>query len=54
VPIERMRAWETALIRYVETSHPEVGRDITEKKRITEDNEKKLRAALDTFKSTWQ
>ncbi|HBG74065.1 MAG: F0F1 ATP synthase subunit alpha [Chloroflexi bacterium GWB2_49_20] len=54
VPIERMRAWETALIRYMETSHPEVGRDITENKRITEDNDKKLRAALDTFKSTWQ
>jgi F-type H+-transporting ATPase subunit alpha len=54
VPIERMRAWETALIRYMETSHPEIGRDIIENKRITEDNDKKLRAALDTFKTTWQ
>ena len=52
--IERMRAWETALVRYMETSHPEIGRDITENKRITDDNETKLRAALETFKSSWQ
>jgi F-type H+-transporting ATPase subunit alpha len=54
VPVERMRTWETALIRYMETSQPEIGKDIAENKRITEDNDKKLRAALDTFKSTWQ
>ena len=54
VAIERMRAWETALVRYMETSHPEIGRDITENKRITDDNETKLRAALETFKSSWQ
>jgi F-type H+-transporting ATPase subunit alpha len=54
VAIERMRAWETSLIRFLETSHPEVGKDITENKRITDDNDKKLRAALETFKSTWQ
>jgi len=53
VAIERMRAWETALVRYMETSHSEIGRDISEKKRITDDNETKLRAALETFKSTW-
>lgn len=54
VPIERMRAWEIALQRYMEGSHPEIGRSIEEEKRITSDNEEKLRAALDTFASTWQ
>ncbi|MFH2038564.1 MAG: F0F1 ATP synthase subunit alpha [Chloroflexota bacterium] len=54
VAIERMRAWETALVRYMETSHPEIGRGISESKRITDDNEAKLRAALETFKTTWQ
>ncbi len=54
VAIERMRAWETALVRYMETSHSEIGRDITENKRITENNEAKLRVALETFKTTWQ
>lgn len=54
VAIERMRTWETSLIRFMETSHPEIGRSIAENKRITDDNEKALRAALETFKSTWQ
>jgi F-type H+-transporting ATPase subunit alpha len=54
VPIERMRAWETALLRYMDSSHPEIGRSIMEHKRITPENEEKLRAALDAFRSTWQ
>jgi len=53
VAIDRMRAWETALVRYMETSHPEIGKDISEKKRISDENEAKLREALETFKSTW-
>jgi len=54
VPVERMRAWETALLRYMDNSHPELGKDIAEKKQISEETDKKLRAALDTFKATWQ
>lgn len=54
VPVERMRAWEVALLRYMDNSHPELGKDIAEKKQITEETDKKLRAALDMFKMTWQ
>jgi F-type H+-transporting ATPase subunit alpha len=54
VPVDRMRAWETALLRYMDNSHPELGKDIAEKKQISEETDKKLRAALDTFKATWQ
>ena len=36
VPLDRMRAWETALLRYMETSYPEIGKDIAEKKRISD------------------
>jgi F-type H+-transporting ATPase subunit alpha len=54
VPIERMRAWENDLLRYMESSHPEVGKDIAEKKRITEENEDDLRKSLETFNSTWR
>jgi F-type H+-transporting ATPase subunit alpha len=53
VPLERMRAWETALLRYMETSHPEIGRDIAAKKRISEETEPALRAALDAFTGAW-
>lgn len=54
VPLERMRAWEIALLRYMESSHPEIGRSIAENKRITPETEEKLRAALEAFRATWQ
>jgi F-type H+-transporting ATPase subunit alpha len=54
VPLERMRSWETALVRFMETSYPEIGKDIAEKNIIMEETEQKLRIALDAFKSTWQ
>ncbi|MFM8322628.1 MAG: F0F1 ATP synthase subunit alpha [Chloroflexota bacterium] len=53
VPLDRMRAWETALLRYMETSHPEVGRDIAAKKRISDENMTALKAAVEEFTSTW-
>lgn len=54
VPLDRMRAWETSLIRFMETSHPHVGENISENGVLTEDNEASLRTALDEFMSTWQ
>ncbi len=54
VPLERMKAWETSLLRFMETSHPEVGRTIAEEKRIAPETEEKLVAALDAFQASWQ
>ncbi len=54
VPVEKMRNWEVDLLKYMDVSHPEIGKDITEKRQITADNEKKLREALSAFKATWQ
>ena len=54
VPVERIKKWEADLIRYLAASHPDIGKDIAEKKQITPDNEKKLREALDVFRNTWQ
>ena len=54
VPLDRMRAWETALLRYLEASYPEIGKDIAENKRITDETMAKFRSALDSFTSTWQ
>ena len=53
VPLERMREWETSLVRYMASSHPEIGKAIIEKKRIDDDLQSQLTAALDTFKATW-
>lgn len=54
VPLEKMRAWEQALLKYMNQSYPEIGKDIIERKQIAADNEKKLREALSAFKATWQ
>ena len=54
VSLERMDEWEASLLRYMETSHPEIGKDITNRKVITDETEAKLRQALDSFTSTWQ
>jgi F-type H+-transporting ATPase subunit alpha len=53
IPLEDMHTWEGALLRFMDMSYPEVGRDIAEKKRITDENEPRLRSALEAFSSTW-
>jgi F-type H+-transporting ATPase subunit alpha len=53
VPLERVKAWESDLLRYMETSHPEIGKDIVEKKRITDENQASLHDVIKTFNSTW-
>ncbi len=54
VPLDEMRRWEQSLTRYMETTHPDIGRDIAEKKLITEETGAKLHAALKDFMNTWQ
>jgi F-type H+-transporting ATPase subunit alpha len=54
VPVEKMRQWENDLKKYMDASHPEIGKDIAEKKAISPETEKKLREALTAFKSSWQ
>jgi F-type H+-transporting ATPase subunit alpha len=54
VPLDQMRAWEISLLRYMETNYPEIGRDIAAKRRITDETQEQLRAALADFTQTWQ
>ncbi len=53
VPLERMGAWETAMLRFMESNYPEIVKDIATRKQIIPETEQKLRAALDAFMSTW-
>jgi F-type H+-transporting ATPase subunit alpha len=53
VPLDQMRRYELEMLRFMETSRPEIGKSIAQEKRITEDNESRLRDALETFNSTW-
>ncbi|MFM8367874.1 MAG: F0F1 ATP synthase subunit alpha [Chloroflexota bacterium] len=53
VPLDRMAQWQTDLIRYMETSFPEIGKDIVVKKAISDDNRAALTKALDGFRAGW-
>jgi F-type H+-transporting ATPase subunit alpha len=53
VDLDRMKEWEAALVRFMVSSHPEIGRTIVEEQRISDDVDESLRSALETFKSTW-
>jgi F-type H+-transporting ATPase subunit alpha len=54
VPLDKMAQWQADLIRYMESSHPEIGKDIFSTKRITDETREKLLKALDGFRSGWQ
>jgi F-type H+-transporting ATPase subunit alpha len=53
VPLDKMAQWQADLIRYMESSHPEIGRDIVASKRISDETREKLVKALDGFRSGW-
>jgi F-type H+-transporting ATPase subunit alpha len=36
ISIDQMRLWKESLLRYLETSHSEIGKDIAEKKMVTD------------------
>jgi F-type H+/Na+-transporting ATPase subunit alpha len=54
VPLEQMRAWQLAVVRFMETSYAEIGRDIAERKILAPETEAQLRAALEQFSNTYR
>jgi F-type H+-transporting ATPase subunit alpha len=53
VPLERVKEWQTAFLHFMDTQYPAVGQSILAEKRITPENEKALRAAVDEFVQSW-
>ncbi|MBI3538143.1 MAG: F0F1 ATP synthase subunit alpha [Chloroflexi bacterium] len=50
VAVDKVRAFETAFLRFMEASHPEVGEKIMAAKELPADLQNVLRQALDEFK----
>jgi F-type H+-transporting ATPase subunit alpha len=50
IPIDRIAEFERSLLRFIEQNKSEIEKDITEQKRITDETEKALKAAIDDFK----
>ena len=53
VSLDSMKSWESNILRFLETSYPEIGRDIREKKVLTEETQGKLQEAIVAFNVTW-
>ncbi len=53
VPVDRMTEWEAGLLRFMETSQPDIGKAIAVEKRISPETEARLKEALVAFNATW-
>lgn len=53
IPVEKVRQWEAELLRNLEASHPEIGKDILARKMITPETEALLRHAIQSFNTSW-
>ncbi|HUS85418.1 MAG TPA: F0F1 ATP synthase subunit alpha [Anaerolineales bacterium] len=53
VNVDQIGPWERALLRNIETSHPEILKDIAQAKVITDKTEEKLHQAVETFNRSW-
>ena len=54
VPVASMAQWQADLLKFMEASYPEIGRDISEKKMITDSNRVSMTRALEAFRHSWQ
>jgi F-type H+/Na+-transporting ATPase subunit alpha len=50
IPVAQISAFETSLNTYMDTTHPDVGKDIADKKELKPENETALKAAIVEFK----
>ena len=50
--IDKVQPFEAAFHRFMDSSHPEIGQSVASEKRITDENIKALRSAIEEFKRT--
>ena len=53
IPLEQAGAFQEGLLRYVSSTHPDIGQAITESGDISSETETKLTEAINAFKSTF-
>jgi F-type H+-transporting ATPase subunit alpha len=53
IELDRMQEWEAGLIKFMHASHPDIVKAIRDEKRISDEIEPKLRAALDAYNSSF-
>jgi F-type H+-transporting ATPase subunit alpha len=53
VPLEKMRVWEADLLRFMQTTHPEIGKSISTTRQLIAETEAQLREAIKSFNTGW-
>jgi len=53
VPVDKISQWQADLLRFMSSSHPEIGKEIIEKKAVSDALREKISQAFSTFASTW-
>jgi len=53
VEIERVSDWETAMLRFMETSHPEVIKMVAKGHKLSDEEKAKIDSAMDAFNASW-
>ena len=51
IPVNRILEFENGLLEFVDTKYPEIYASIRDTKEITEENDEKIREAIDEFKA---
>ena len=54
VQVDQINEWEKALLRNMESSNPELLRDIADRKEITDETREQLHEAIEAFMRGWQ
>jgi len=54
VPLDKMPEWQADLLRFMATSYPDIGKEIAEKKALSDDLRSRMATAFETFTNTWQ
>jgi F-type H+-transporting ATPase subunit alpha len=54
VPVDSINEWERGLLRNLESSNPQLLKEIADKKQIEDETETSLRQAIEQFSQSWQ
>jgi F-type H+-transporting ATPase subunit alpha len=54
IPVDQVRAWESELLRHVESAHPVLLQELAARRQITPELESSLRELLDKFNKAWR
>jgi len=53
IPLDKIKKWQTDLIKWIGSSYPQIAKSILSEKKIQPDIEKELRDAISLFISSW-